>query len=404
MKGKVINMQKKDYKSSISLQIESLPELFRIQSEHCFSEKVLTDIMKNEEYAKIKKLIITGCGDSFTAGGVAASILNNRIGNVECEAYDPMEYTRFLKREDLVEDDTPENTLVLVISSSGGAARISEMLLKSNEAGVKSMLISNSKTSKGAQVAQMLYYLDTPPLSNTPGLRSYVASLIGIISIGCMIGVANGSLPQDGLDVWKKMILEYADMLSEETFEKVDNQMFELADQWKHLRKYEFIGDGSDFYTAQFLEEKFIESDGLQSDHANSEDWCHINYFLKNANEYGTVVIANKNTPSYSRVIETVKSAAGIGRRVLVITNGAKEDFDERAIVCVLPSPDINIDELYSLISYIPAAYIAEYIATLSGRDFFGSFDTKEQKFMEDRMKGIFDHMSTGKSEIKIVL
>lgn len=395
-------MEKQNFKSSISLQIESMSELFLVQSERCFKEDVLLDIMSKEEYANIKKLIITGCGDSYTAGGVIAPILRDRIGVNECVVYDPMEFTRFLRKDDLVDNDSPEETLVLVISASGGTARIAEMLEKAKAAGVKNMLISNSTDSRASRVADMLYFLDTPPLANTPGFRSYGASLIAILSIGCMIGVANGTLEENSLSYWKQFIADYARHMTEEYIEEIDNQMFEVAQDWKLVNKVEFVGDASDFYSAQFLEETMIETNGLQSDHANSEDWCHVNFFMKNTDKIGTVFIANKFAPSYSRIIDSVKSAVGIGRKVLVVTNGSKEDFDEGADVCVMTTPDVAISELYSIVNYIPAAYLAEYMATLNDKMFFGRFDTKKQEWIE--VEGAVNYGTTGSSEVKVII
>ncbi|MDR2506357.1 MAG: hypothetical protein LBD16_09685, partial [Oscillospiraceae bacterium] len=62
-------MNKNDYKNTIGLQIEELRELVGVQAEKCFSLYKLERILDYDTARKIKRVIITGCGDSYSAAG-----------------------------------------------------------------------------------------------------------------------------------------------------------------------------------------------------------------------------------------------------------------------------------------------------------------------------------------------
>ncbi len=103
----------------------------------------------------------------------------------------------------------------------------------------------------------------------------------------------------------------------------------------------------------------------------DSEDWCHINYFLKDPASIGTVIMADKNSPAYGREKETAASAAAIGRPVLVVPNGPREDFPGAQVVCCVPEAPAGYEWLLPLTDYIPASLLAGYIAQLQQEPFF---------------------------------
>ena len=126
-----------------------------------------------------------------------------------------------------------------------------------------------------------------------------------------------------------------------------------------------------EFGSAFFGAAKFLECNGCTVSVDDSEDWCHINYFLKDPETIGTVVMADKNSPAYGRERETAASAVAIGRPVLVVTNGAREDFDPGAVVCALPEAPEGFEWMLPLMDYVPASLLAGYISALQGEPFF---------------------------------
>ncbi len=388
--------------NSVSLQVLSLPELSKTQVKSVFNEDKILSIFSKEELKKINKIIISGCGDSYSAGAVASYIISSEF-DIDVKAYDPMDGSRFLTAEDVIEDN-PENTLAIIVSAGGGASRIVEMVTKFQEIGVQTVLVSNKTESKAASVAKKLFIMETPPLCDTPGLRSYYASMLGVTALGCYIG--NLKAGRDVCEFLKygekieKVMTDYAGSL-----EEADKLASMIGERYKDFTEFEVVGDGSEFFSAQFVEEKFIECGGVVASHVDSEDWCHINVFVNNPKEIPVVVIANKYKNNYSRVVETVMSAKMIGRPTVVVSNGEKSDFIDGIEFFKLPDTGAMDAYLLSTVDFIPGSLIAGYQAYHGGKDFFGSYDFSKRSFDTEKAKakGTFAHGTTGSSEVVVV-
>lgn len=376
-------MDSKEYCNTVTLQVESLFELAGVQAERCFNEQAMLSMMQRNDYAKIKRIVLTGCGDSFSASGVTAPVIKKLGGLQFCQSPDPMEFSKFYTKEDLLAGCTGEEVLVVATSASGSAARIVDILETANAMGAKSMLVSNNPASKGAAAAQHLFYLQTPALCNTPGLRSYFASMVAQLALGAFIGVCKGLLTNEEYADIKAGLVEYV-MAYQPHIQRIDGEMLALAQQWKSFEKIEVVGDGAGLFSAQFVEEKFIECAGVQTSHTDSEDWCHINFFLRRPENIGTVFQVGGRAPSFDRVQESIRSAAAIGRPVLVVSDAAKEDFDSRVCLCQIPPAPEKYSWLLPVMDFIPGALLAGYCAAAAGKLFFaGRYDFRRQQFLQ---------------------
>lgn len=360
-------MDKQNYYNTIGLQVESLFELAPIQVEKCFDEKKLSALLPLPEAAALKRLIVAGCGDSYSAAGAMAPVIR-KLACVSCASPDPMELCSFYTDEDIRDGCKPEEVLVVAISASGGSVRIVEMLERAKAAGVRSMLITNNPESKGAKAAELVYCVETPELCNTPGLRSYFASLTALAALASYIGGSKGVAEPA---VARQAILDYVSAC-QPRYQEIDGQMFELAQRWSGLEKFEIVGDESEFFSAQFVEEKFIECASVHASHADSEDWCHINFFLREPETVGTIFQVNAAAPDLDRIAESVRVSVAIGRPTLVVTD-ADCDFAEGAAVCRLPKAPECAPWALLMMDHAPGSLLAAYCAALAGKLFFSN-------------------------------
>lgn len=394
-------MNKLDYNSPIRNQVFSLPELVDIQLNRSLDKEKLQSVLSIAEIFDARKIILTGCGDSFAAAAVMAPVLQRYCDVFTCKAMDPMEFTRFTPKEDIGIGE-PNSPLVLVVSAGGSTARICEALQKAEHVGALPVLVTNKADSKAASVAKRVYFQDTPPMENDfPGLRSYFASLIGLASIALRMGHVRGVLPPTAKQEWKAAISGYVHSY-EQVLEQIDDQMFELAKTWNSFERFDFIGDGPELYSALFGLEKFYECTGVSAVYDDSENWCHINYFIRDPETVGTVIMADKNSPSFGRTVETIASAHRIGRPVLVVTNADKSAFIDGVTVCTLPETPKGFEWLMPFMDYVPATLLASYCCTLAGRKYFNAYDPFTNVY--DRSVKFFDPsvvtMSSSKVEI----
>lgn len=362
-------MNKMNYDNPIRRQIFSLPELTEAQLQGCFGPG-LKELMTMAEIFDARKIILTGCGDSYAAAVAMAPVLEKYCDCFGVKAMRAIEFTRFLSRQQIGIGE-PNSPLVIAISASGGSARVCEALQKANEVGAFSILLTNNPNSRGAKVAKRVYTVGTPAFPDaSPGLRSYFGSMVGLIAFATRLGHVRGTLPPTGPKDFQNAIRGYMQKYSAE-MERIDDEMFALAQKWSSFSRFDFIGDDVEFGSAFFGAAKFLECNGCAVSVDDSEDWCHINYFLKDPETIGTVVMADKNSPAYGRERETAASAVAIGRPVLVVTNGAREDFDPGAVVCTLPEAPEGFEWMLPLMDYVPASLLAGYISALQGEPFF---------------------------------
>lgn len=394
-------MNKIDYANPLGNQALSLPSMIDTQLDHCFSQDVLEKLLSMAESFDIRKIYITGCGDSIAAAGAMAPVVLELSGVMGCQVFEAIDFTRFTTISDIGIGE-PNSPLVIGISAGGGTARVVEALKKANEIGAFPVLLSNKEESKAGNEAKRTFFLNTPKMENDfPGLRSYLASMIGLIALAARLGQVRGVLPPTGTEELKKAIRDYVHSY-EPLLENIDNQMFELAKEWKDLELFNFIGDGPQMYSALFAMDKFVEVAGVHCNYDDSEDWCHIDHHILNPETVGTVIFIDKNSPSFSRSLETVKSACGIKRPVLVVTNADKSLFPEEANVCIVPETREGYEWMLPLMDYVPAAILAGYCSTLGGRKFFNVYNPATNKY-DGEMK-FFDqnNMTTSNSKIEI--
>lgn len=85
-----------------------------------------------------------------------------------------------------------------------------------------------------------------------------------------------------------------------------------------------------------------LSQKGIFASAGDSEDWCHINFGVLETDDVPLIALAQKDEPNRSRVGETIFQAAGIGRPVLLIADGTRENYalPEGIAICRLPDFD----------------------------------------------------------------
>ncbi|HJC48924.1 MAG TPA: SIS domain-containing protein [Candidatus Lachnoclostridium pullistercoris] len=367
-------MDKKQYSNPLGSQVLSLPSMVDEQVDYCFSDKVQQNIMTMAEAFDVRKIYITGCGDSIAAAGAMAPIIHKMAGVFQCQMVEPMDFTRFMPAGDIGIGE-PNSPLVIGISAGGSTSRVVEAMRKANEMGAFTIALTNNGESAVAKEAKRSFVLNTPKMQNDfPGLRSYFASMVGLLAIACRLGRVRNVLPPGAEKVLADSLKEYVHAYAG-VMDDMDTDMFELARTWKDFERFDFIGDDKELYSALFAMEKFIECTGILANYDDSENWCHVGYHIAAPETIGTIFFADACSADYGRLQETVRAALAIKRPVLVITNGDKKDFPEEARVVRIPAAKPGNEWMQPMMDYAPAALLAGYCCTLAGRKFFNEYD-----------------------------
>lgn len=362
-------MKKQDFDNPLRRQVFSLPDLAPVQLEACFGPS-LRELMTMAEIFDARKIILTGCGDSYAAALAIAPLIEKYCDCFGVTVMTTVEFCRFLPREEIGIGE-PNSPVVIAISASGGAARIVEVLRKANQVGAFSILLTNKPDSPAGREAKRVLPMNTPSFpEDSPGLRSYFASMAGLAAFASRMGHVRGVLPPTGPESWQKAILDYVESYRS-TLPGIDDLLFSVAAQWKDFDRFDFVGDGVELGSALFGAAKIAECTGDIFTYTDSEEWCHINFFLKDPESIGTVFFADQYAASFGRAVESIASAHKIGRPVLVISNAPVSAFIEGINVCTLPENGPECPWLMPMMDFAPAALLAGYLAALKERPYF---------------------------------
>lgn len=396
-------MEKKAYENSITTQVYDLSALTPVQVEKCFDLEKLGKILPAEVAGNIRRVIITGCGDSYSAAGAMVRGFRELSGLRKCNTPDIMDFCHYYTEEKILKGFSQNEVLLIAISFSGGSQRVVDALEKAKQTGVHSLLITRNSASIAAQAAEYVLDVETPEGCNSPGLRSYFASLLALAALGGYLGVCNHNLSVDAFQQTKSQCTSYV-LEFLERLPQIDEQMFAMAQRVKDLHTFEVIADGNEGYSAQFVEQKFIECGGVFCDHTTSEEFAHISFFLRGSSSIGTIILVNQADLSLSRMRDTVDGCLKQHRPTLVVTDVRPDFFDVRkgpidtsvniytqvpmgvnaaefagkAEICSIPTAPAQW--MSPLVDFIPGSLLAGYQAAINEHLFFaGRYDFRSQ-------------------------
>ena len=364
-------MDKSEYAGALRNQCMSLPDLCEPQIEGIVLG--LKDTIPAQVLKGVRRVIVTGCGDSYLAAKACIPAFKKYAGAfasnfIAARAIDVAQYLDLGRNAG--------GTLVIAVSASGGASRLQELLRRANSKGCLTLALTNRPDSKAVNEAKYSLIVNTPDFATpSPGLRSYYASYMGLYALAVSLGQAKGIAKADALDDLFHQIRTYTAAVADR-IEAIDDQMFELAQTWKDFRAFETVGDDVDYSSAHFIAAKIVEVAGTMSSAMDSEDWCHVNFFARDPEAIGTIVVGDVTANNRTRIGETAHQAAAVGRPVLLIANGSAQDFgiEEPITVCTLPKTPAGYEFLSAMLAHVPGSILASYISALLGEPYFRNF------------------------------
>lgn len=254
-------------------QVHSLPELIR--TEFKALDHRVRQVINHEESYNVKRVVMTGCGDSHMAG-VAAELAFEQIAGIPAEAMRAMSGGRYAAPYKLSQH--PHNPLVIGISVSGTVARTREALGLFAKQKLPTIALTGNPNSPLARLADHVLNCAIPSFPDAPGVRSYRISLLALYLLAIRLGEVQGRYSQGEADALRRDLLSTADAI-EATIAAVDERTLALAKAVANEKSFIFVGDGPNFATALFGAAKVIEAAGSHAMGQESEEWAHLQYF-----------------------------------------------------------------------------------------------------------------------------
>lgn len=337
-------------------QIYSLPTLIRQQYEDL--EPKIRMALSTPEIFSFTKVIITGCGDSY-ASALAVKDAFRDLTGLDVEALTAVDLSRTLTNEAF--GKRPNNPLVIAVSNSGKVVRTNEAVMRATSHGAFSLVVTGNPESNLARNASRVLDLAVPPFENAPGTRSYVVSLIALLLLAIRIGEVRCRYTMDHAMAMRYDILKQADEL-ESLLPEIDEKMKNLAEEWRDMDAYDFVGTGMEFGTAWYLHAKVLEQLGKYSFYSDNEDWLHTNLFLRKNKSTAAIISADDRNPAFGRTQELVGYAKLLERPLLVLGT-----IDGEATSIKVPKTDFYMTSC--LTQFVPVSILVNYIADLIGEE-----------------------------------
>ena len=385
-------MDRKDYENNLVIQSRVACDILETVADGItYADTV--EALSDEDIAKIEKIILTGAGDSYCAGVSTASAFE-LVAGIVTRAMRVVEVARFVNYEE--KGYTPEQYLVIGTSVSGNVSRVREALERANAHGANTLAATGNNTAPVGRTAKHIIYVKLPKtdVALWPGAINYSASMIALYNIALRIAKCRGAISEEEYADMKKSIRDFIESYRD-YLPSIEEKAFEVAQCFNDRRSLDFIGDHSDYATAFVGSAKVLEAYGGYTTYDDSEDWNHINYFLRNPESIGRVIVANEDTPSFGRVIETANTVKQLGSPCMVVTDAEEKLFPEGFFVFRTPKPKYSW--LNPLMQHFCFAMVAGYIAELKG---YANFRTDCPNFQQTPVQ---DQARIRESKIEII-
>lgn len=304
------------------------------------------DRMKLEDFCKAikgaKKVFITAAGTSFHAG-LLARYFFSKISKVYCEAILASEFGQII-------DWIDEGTVVLAISQSGETADVLHATREAKEKGARILSIVNVMGSTLDRESDFSLYLNCGPEIGVAATKSFTAQLVLIYLLA--FTAADKPVYVNKLKILDKCV---------ESILKVEDKVIEIAEKYKDINDFFFIGRSTHYPIAlegalKLKELSYIHAEGMAAGELKHGTLALID-------DRTPVVVLNPEDDTYHETLSNTLEMKARGAKIIGISNIDNEVYDD---LILFP----KVEELfYPIIEVIPLQMLAYHMAIGRGAD-----------------------------------
>ena len=109
-------------------------------------------------------------------------------------------------------------TLVVATSASGGTKRVVQAIERAKEHGALTLALTGTPNSAVTQVADRTLVVELPQKERSPGIRTYQASLIGMLLVAIQLGEKQSKCYQEEANILRQELAALADVVDATNF------------------------------------------------------------------------------------------------------------------------------------------------------------------------------------------
>lgn len=285
----------------------------------------------------IRRLIISGCGDSLFAG-IACRLAIERFGGIACEPLDALECGRYASVR------FARDVAVVAISNSGTTSRVLESLALAARAGALTLSLTGTAHSPLQRIAaagvlrliQGAGGRDGPTARVERHLGEYIGTLAALYHLAFHLGAARGVLTEHE----RRQEVAAVEGAAAMAGRALADGPAQVARALEHLRDADrvfYLGAGPGYGTALFGAAKLLEEIPLCGVPQHLEEWAHEQYFLTMMEGARTrAVVVAPPGESTDRAAEVVRSIHDDGGITVAVTHPREEAVRKAAATTIL--------------------------------------------------------------------
>ncbi len=291
--------------------------------------------------AQVRRLVISGCGDSLFAG-IASRLAIERFGGIACEPLDALECGRYASVR------FGEDVAVLAISNSGTTSRALESLVLAARAGALTLSLTGAGGSPLQQIASGgvvrpivgVGGRESPTARVERHLGEYIGTLVALYHLAFHLGVARGVITEQERRQ-EAAAIEGAAEMTQRALEDGPESIARAAEHLCDADRVFYLGAGPSFGTALFGAAKLVEEIPLCGVPQYLEEWAHEQYFLTMMEGARTrAVVVAPPGDSIDRAVEVLQSIRADGGVTVAIAHPQDEAVRQAAVATIAVDAD----------------------------------------------------------------
>jgi glutamine---fructose-6-phosphate transaminase (isomerizing) len=350
------------------------------------SKERLRAALDRDAIKNVRRIYITGCGDSYYAG-LAARFAMERWTGISVEPIEAMEFARYH-----AEAAGPDSALI-AISNSGKAMRTVEAAAAATRHGLLSIAVTGNDASPLADAARVILNqqvkrdgvsltmpanLEGKQMRGFFGMANYVATLTMLFAFAAYVGEIRGHRSTKEAENLRDSVRRTAETIAA-TIESLVGPAEHLAKETPVCEPI-FIGSGPSHASALFFAAKMYELPRVNASSSLLEEWAHEQFFITSSKIMAFFIAPPGR--SESRALELMPIAKQFGATTVAVTEVGS---------CTAALADLSLlvagttpEELTPFVYCVPAQLYAAFLAQERGRPAF-AFDNWQQKQMNER-------------------
>lgn len=349
-------MEKKKVSSAVKQSV-SLVEMARPLMEEL--NETIGCLFDRIEMRQFRKILCTGCGDSYIAGAAAKQVFDLYTDlEVEVLAAEDVCYHYY----DLAM--APGETLCIGISISGRVASTVSAMEAARARGAFTVGLTENLESPLAKHVQYVLKHNSPERDLAPGVATYFTSTMALMLLALKWGEYTGKLETKQAEELREEMVLHCEKYSP-YIERLTTQTEELSNIFVNCHRFECIGADLDYATAWFAHAKIYESIGRPGIFHNPIDWMRLDRYAEGKKETGIIVCLSKGNQVQDSYEPAMKVMDGAGYPIIVVTDLEPEFFPESCHVITVPTPEYSW--MGALIQFMPVTLLCGYMQSILG-------------------------------------